>query len=88
MTRTKAYAVTRLCQRMTPYTNSKMPRGYLRVNRMANQASTTTTIVAISRNISTMKSGMAGNRPSAVLFTEARDRFYGPIFTLTISGTI
>jgi outer membrane receptor for ferrienterochelin and colicins len=30
----------------------------------------------------------AGIRPSPVLFTEARDRFYGPIFTLTISGTI
>ena len=23
-----------------------------------------------------------------ILFTEARDRFYGPIFTLSISGTI
>jgi hypothetical protein len=30
----------------------------------------------------------AGNRPSQILFTENRDRFYGPIFTLTISGTI
>jgi hypothetical protein len=29
-----------------------------------------------------------GNRPSPVLFIENRDRFYGPIFTLTISGTI
>ena len=32
-----------------------------------------------------------GNRNAAnsnVLFTEDRDRFYGPIFTLTISGTI
>jgi outer membrane receptor for ferrienterochelin and colicins len=29
-----------------------------------------------------------GNRPSPVLFNEDRDRFYGPIFTLTISGTI
>ena len=25
---------------------------------------------------------------SNILFTEERDRFYGPIFTLTISGTI
>src|SRR6185503_15818050 len=25
---------------------------------------------------------------SNILFTEDRDRFYGPIFTLTISGTI
>ena len=25
---------------------------------------------------------------SNILFTEARDRFYGPIFTLTISGTL
>ena len=32
-----------------------------------------------------------GNRDatnSNVLFTENRDRFYGPVFTLTISGTI
>jgi hypothetical protein len=29
-----------------------------------------------------------GNRPSPILFTEHRDRYYGPIFTLTISGTI
>ena len=29
-----------------------------------------------------------GRRTGPVLFTEDRDRFYGPIFTLTISGTI
>ena len=29
-----------------------------------------------------------GNRPSPIDFTEHRDRYYGPIFTLTISGTI
>ena len=29
-----------------------------------------------------------GLRTNAVLFTENRNRFYGPIFTLTISGTI
>jgi outer membrane receptor for ferrienterochelin and colicins len=29
-----------------------------------------------------------GIRTNAALFTENRDRFYGPIFTLTISGTI
>jgi outer membrane receptor for ferrienterochelin and colicins len=29
-----------------------------------------------------------GLRTNGVLFTENRDRFYGPIFTLTISGTI
>jgi hypothetical protein len=29
-----------------------------------------------------------GRRSNPILFTEARDRFYGPIFTLTISGTI
>lgn len=29
-----------------------------------------------------------GRRTDPILFTEARDRFYGPIFTLTISGTI
>jgi outer membrane receptor for ferrienterochelin and colicins len=29
-----------------------------------------------------------GLRTNAWLFTENRDRFYGPIFTLTISGTI
>jgi outer membrane receptor for ferrienterochelin and colicins len=34
------------------------------------------------------RSFYAGIRPSTILFTENRDRFYGPIFTLTISGTI
>jgi outer membrane receptor for ferrienterochelin and colicins len=30
----------------------------------------------------------AGHRPSPILFTEDRDRYYGPVFTLSISGTI
>jgi hypothetical protein len=42
----------------------------------------------LGTNESFSRTFLAGNRPSAVLFTEARDRFYGPIFTLTISGTI
>lgn len=29
-----------------------------------------------------------GSRTGSILFTEARDRYYGPIFTLAISGTI
>ena len=29
-----------------------------------------------------------GRRPAPIRFTEDRDRFYGPIFTLTISGSI
>ena len=29
-----------------------------------------------------------GRRPNPILFTEYRDRFSGPIFTLSISGTI
>ncbi len=42
----------------------------------------------LGTNESFRRTFLAGNRPSPVLFTEARDRFYGPIFTLTISGTI
>jgi hypothetical protein len=42
----------------------------------------------LGTNESFSRTFLAGNRPSAPLFTEARDRFYGPIFTLTISGTI
>ncbi len=42
----------------------------------------------LGTNESFSRTFLAGNRPSPVLFTEARDRFYGPIFTLTISGTI
>ena len=29
-----------------------------------------------------------GRRTNPILFTEDRDRFYGPVFTVTISGTI
>jgi hypothetical protein len=47
VTRTNAYAATRLCQRRTPWTKSKMPRGYLPVNTMANQAATAATIAAM-----------------------------------------
>ena len=42
----------------------------------------------LGTNESFTRTFFAGNRPSPILFTEARDRFYGPIFTLTISGTI
>ncbi len=42
----------------------------------------------LGTNESFERTFFAGNRPSPVLFTEHRDRFYGPIFTLTISGTI
>jgi outer membrane receptor for ferrienterochelin and colicins len=42
----------------------------------------------LGTNESFTRTFFAGIRPSPVLFTEARDRFYGPIFTLTISGTI
>jgi len=42
----------------------------------------------LGTNESFSRTFLAGNRPSAPLFTESRDRFYGPIFTLTISGTI
>jgi hypothetical protein len=36
VTRSRAYAVTRLCQRTTPCTKSKMPCGYRPVNRMCS----------------------------------------------------
>jgi hypothetical protein len=42
----------------------------------------------LGTNESFRRSFFDGNRPSPLLFTEHRDRFYGPIFTLTISGTI
>ena len=42
----------------------------------------------LDTNESFERTFFAGNRPSPILFTEHRDRFYGPIFTLTISGTI
>lgn len=42
----------------------------------------------LGTNESFSRTFLAGNRPSAALFTEHRDRFYGPVFTLTISGTI
>jgi outer membrane receptor for ferrienterochelin and colicins len=42
----------------------------------------------LGTNESFSRTVFAGNRPSPAFFTEDRDRFYGPIFTLTISGTI
>ncbi len=42
----------------------------------------------LGTNESFSRTFLAGVRPSPELFTEHRDRFYGPIFTLTISGTI
>ena len=42
----------------------------------------------LGTNESFERTFLAGNRPSPVLFTEHRDRYYGPVFTLTISGTI
>ena len=48
----------------------------------------TVNIGLFGTNESFTRTFFAGNRPSPILFTEARDRFYGPIFTLTISGTI
>jgi hypothetical protein len=42
----------------------------------------------LGTNESFSRTFLAGIRPSPELFTEHRDRFYGPIFTLTISGTI
>jgi len=42
----------------------------------------------LGTNESFGRSFYAGIRPSPINFTENRDRFYGPIFTLTISGTI
>jgi hypothetical protein len=54
VTRTKAYAVTRLPQRPTPTTNSNSPRGYRPVKRIANHAKITQRIAAIERKMSTM----------------------------------
>lgn len=42
----------------------------------------------LGTNESFTRTFFTGNRPSPVNFTEHRDRFYGPIFTLSISGTI
>jgi hypothetical protein len=42
----------------------------------------------LGTNESFSRTFFQGNRPSPVDFTEHRDRFYGPIFTLSISGTI
>jgi hypothetical protein len=42
----------------------------------------------LGTNESFGRSFYTANRPSPIAFTENRDRFYGPIFTLTISGTI
>jgi hypothetical protein len=54
VTRRRAYAMTRLCQRITPSTNWKSPRGYRPVNKMANHAPITANSAAISRKKSTM----------------------------------
>jgi hypothetical protein len=42
----------------------------------------------LGTNESFGRSFYTGIRPSPIAFTENRDRFYGPVFTLTISGTI
>lgn len=42
----------------------------------------------LSTNESFVRSFYDGRRTNAQLFTESRDRFYGPIFTLAISGKI
>jgi hypothetical protein len=42
----------------------------------------------LGTNESFGRSFYTGFRPSPIAFTENRDRFYGPIFSLTISGTI
>jgi outer membrane receptor for ferrienterochelin and colicins len=42
----------------------------------------------LGTNESFGRSFYTGLRPSPIDFTENRDRFYGPIFSLTISGTI
>lgn len=42
----------------------------------------------LGTNESFSRTFFTGNRPSPVLFTEDRDRFFGPVFTLSISGTI
>lgn len=42
----------------------------------------------LGTNESFSRTFLAGVRPSPALFTEHRDRYYGPIFRLSISGTI
>jgi outer membrane receptor for ferrienterochelin and colicins len=42
----------------------------------------------LGTNESFRRTFFSGNRPSPELFTEDRDRFYGQVFTLSISGTI
>jgi len=42
----------------------------------------------LGTNESFSRTFFSGNRPSPELFTEDRDRFYGQVFTLSISGTI
>lgn len=42
----------------------------------------------INNNESFRRDFLDGRRPSPILLTEYRDRFFGPIFTLSISGTI
>lgn len=42
----------------------------------------------LGTNESFSRTFFSGNRPSPILFTEDRDRFYGQVFTLSISGTI
>jgi hypothetical protein len=54
VTSSKAYAITRFSQRITPSTKSNMPLGYRPVNRIANQAMMTTTTRAIHKKTSTM----------------------------------
>ena len=42
----------------------------------------------LGTNESIVRSFYDGRRTNALLFTESRDRFYGPIFTLAVSGRI
>ncbi|HTU09278.1 MAG TPA: TonB-dependent receptor plug domain-containing protein [Allosphingosinicella sp.] len=42
----------------------------------------------LGTNESFSRTFFSGNRPSPILFTEDRDRYYGQVFTLSISGTI
>ena len=42
----------------------------------------------LNQNESFVRSFFDRRRTNPILFTESRDRFYGPIFTLAISGTI
>jgi outer membrane receptor for ferrienterochelin and colicins len=42
----------------------------------------------INNNESFRRDFHDGRRPNPILFTEYRDRYFGPIFTLSISGTI